>query len=199
MAPKKKAKRPAPNREKSAVFSTRMDPELRRQVEASAKKASGGNLSKELDRLLRSALAAQKEKDEKLRAVNYLLSQLARLMPKWHDDAFMFRAFQFGIFAIMNNLAPEGEETPVDLRAEAFPEKSSDQLAEVRPEEYGERLSSLLWLMLEEIERPGQGETAPPGDHRWALPQARDVLKVKSAGQRHKEALIAALLKGESK
>jgi hypothetical protein len=44
-------------RKRSAVVSSRMDPDLRKQLEESAKAHSDGNVTRELDRLLRMILA----------------------------------------------------------------------------------------------------------------------------------------------
>jgi hypothetical protein len=201
MAAKKTSKRPPANREKSAVFSTRMDPSLRRQVEASAEKNSDGNLSREIDRLLKEALALHNEKDKNLRAVFYLVSQMARMMPGWRTDPFIFQAFQVGVFAVLGRLAPEGDPVPPENIIRAMTDKGAtpEEPSNLAPQDYGFFISRVIWAMLENMERPPEGVSAPFGSWPWAFPQVREVLKVKPAGQRHREALIAALLKGEPK
>lgn len=201
MAAKKTSKRPPANREKSAVFSTRMDPGLRRQVEASAAKNNDGNLSREIDRLLKDALALHNEKDKNLRAVFYLVSQMARMMPGWRSDPFTFHAFQVGIFAVLGRLAPEGDQVPTEsaIRVMTDAGASPEEVANLTAQDYGFYVSRIIWAMLENMERPPEGVTAPFGSWPWAFPQIREVLKIKSAGQRSKEALIAALLKGDPK
>lgn len=116
----KQAARAAANRSKSAVFSTRMDPDLRRQLEKSANAHSKGNISREMDRLLREALAFQKQPDKQLRAIHSVIGQMAVFLgPKWKTDPWLFRAFKTAVaeyLALLSPPAPQnGLKRPDDI------------------------------------------------------------------------------------
>lgn len=70
-----------PKRKRSAVFSTRMDPDLRKRIEKSAKENTGGNIAAEVDRLLRIALGLDLETDNILKGMEARLAALEMARP----------------------------------------------------------------------------------------------------------------------
>ncbi len=119
-----------------AVFSTRMDPQLRVMLEKSAQKNSAGNVSQELEKML-YAQFRKRERDKKTRAIRalcFLIEQIAlgansvagpaakwvldeeeygefldRFGDQWRTDPFRFRAFEIAVAEILSRLRPPGQ------------------------------------------------------------------------------------------
>ena len=181
MAAKAAKPRKVANRQKSAVFSTRMDPSLKRQIQKSAKLHSRGNLSLEMDRLLKLALATEKQTDKSVRAIGYLLGQVAKLVSaplgehqaRWRNDPWVWKAFLAGSYYLLMQLAPEGE--PVTPTVGGMLSETAQ--ADV----FGMEMGTLVWRLFVTVDRPPPDldVNVPKGSWFYAMPQARDDLDVK--------------------
>jgi hypothetical protein len=186
--------RKAANRQKSAVFSTRMDANLKRQIQRSAKLHSRGNLSRELDRLLKQALATETQQDKSIRAINYLLGQIALFVSEraaddnsiiWRNNPWRYEAFQAGAFYLLKALAPTGE---------AIPPAGLMEISNGSAERFGITVGMMVLKLFKTIERPS-GSDVPNGYWPYAMPQAREDLGVKS--DLETKMMIELLLKGD--
>ena len=188
--------RKAANRQKSAVFSTRMDANLKRQIQRSAKLNSQGNLSRELDRLLKQALATEKPEDRSVRAISYLLGQVALFVSEraaddnslnWRNNPWRYEAFQAGAFYVLKELTPTGKPVPpADLM----------EISEGSAERFGITVGMMVLRLLKTTEPPsGLDVDVPKGYWPYAMPQAREDLGVKS--DLETKMMIELLLKGD--
>lgn len=180
---KRKPGRPSQGgRSKSSVFSTRIDPELRRQIEVSAKLYSDGNISNETTRLLKYALASQKKQSLKLRTIAYLMGQIASMIgPEWETDPWSFEAFKHAVSVIFEKLTPTGPLNPSKLgklvadRRKVAPEQFS-------PTAFGEDIAKIIWWILITQTTPLPGKDASQNlqadEFRYAMVQAREALKM---------------------
>jgi len=183
--------RKAATRQKSAVFSTRMDAKLKRQIQRSADLHNRGNLSLEVDRLLKQALTAEKQPDKSIRAISYLLSQVALFVSEraadndsiiWRNDPWRYEAFSAGAFYVLKGLAPMGEPVPPAGLME---------MSNGSAERFGIIIGMMVMKLLTTTERPppDSGLDIPKGYWPYAMPQARDDLGVKSENQLFAEQL----------
>jgi hypothetical protein len=190
MKKRKKPRKTRPNRQKSAVFSTRMEPDLRQHIEQSAKRHSGGNVSKEVSRLMWMALANQEKQEPYLRALAYLISNVASGVGSgWKSDPWRFKAFKAGVVTLLDKLTPYGEVV--------VPESVPPLLR--TPESFGEVVAMVLFGQLRDLTEPSLEQSRalsiPSNSWVYALPQARRDLGVAFSAR------LANLLlqKGETK
>jgi TraY domain len=144
---------------KAAWLSTRITPELRRQLDDAAEK-SGRSLSQEVERRLRDSFWSKREQDPFLRALFFLFGQIAKGMPFWprrevRSDAFAFQAFKVAVTTLLDWLAPPGEITTPEWSEIIWPEDFKEPARS--PEGLGRYLAGFAWHQLETAE-------PPPGD-----------------------------------
>ena len=91
--------RKATGRKRPAPFATRLSSDIKKQLEASAKKNSAGNMSREIERLLRVAFAHQeKGGSDDLRALIFLIREMAGgFTIDWRNDRWSFESFKAAI------------------------------------------------------------------------------------------------------
>jgi hypothetical protein len=99
---------------KQANFSTRIQPETRMALEAEAK-ATGLSISQLAERLLINGLKERRtaEKDPAMRALCFLIAQLARHVvgptgADWRSAPFFYEAFKFAVVQLLDALDPPG-------------------------------------------------------------------------------------------
>ena len=143
-----------------------------------------------MDRLLKTALATEKQQDKSIRAISYLLGQIALTVSAvlgpdeqktWRNDPWLYQAFLHGASHLLARLGPEGELVP--------PTSWLDPT--VPAENLGAIAETHVWSLLLSAERPSSaGFDVPQGYWLYAMPQARDDLGIKSKNNK----LIAELL-----
>ena len=160
-------------RGKSAVFSTRITPELRAALEREAAR-SGRSLSQEIERRLTDSMSkaeTRKWGPPRTESMMFFLAQLidsieSETGQRWIDDPFTFQAVYFGLNLIFSMLKPDGDVVPPNRIKAAFEasraaeEKRAEMLGrsveEVRvhtewratPEGVGEPAARGLWIAL---------------------------------------------------
>jgi hypothetical protein len=99
---------------KLANFSTRIQPETRKALEAEAK-ATGLSISQLAEKLLINGLKERRatEKDPAMRALCFLIAQLARhvvgpMQANWRSAPFFYEAFKFAVVQLLDALDPPG-------------------------------------------------------------------------------------------
>jgi hypothetical protein len=99
---------------KLANFSTRIQPETRKALEAEAK-ATGLSISQLAEKLLINGLKERRatEKDPAMRALCFLIAQLARHVvgpteADWRSHPFFYEAFKFAVVQLLDALDPPG-------------------------------------------------------------------------------------------
>ena len=105
----------------TSPLSIRMQPEMRKELEASAKK-KGWSLTQELLWRLRASLSKEREarRDPATRALCFLISEMAKkiyapIPLEWHRNPFLFSAFTIGVANLLRELEPPGEiQSPID-------------------------------------------------------------------------------------
>jgi hypothetical protein len=128
---------------KLANFSTRIQPETRKQLEKEAK-ASNQSISQLAERLLVAGLAErqQTEKDPAMRALCFLISEIAHTIVgptvtdgkreaafySWRIDPFFYKAFRIAVGRVLDALSPPGEITPPKIKIAEKPLEKDDAL-----------------------------------------------------------------------
>jgi hypothetical protein len=99
---------------KLANFSTRIQPETRKALDAEAE-ATGLSISQLAEKLLRDGLKERRaaEKDPAMRALCFLIAQLARHVvgptdASWRSSPFFYEAFKFAVVQLLDALDPPG-------------------------------------------------------------------------------------------
>jgi hypothetical protein len=126
---------------KLAHFSTRIQVETRKALEREAK-ASGQSISQLAERLLIAGLAERQgaEKDRPIRALGFLISEIARLVVgptvsdgkreatlyHWRSDPFFYRAFTIAVGRVLDALSPPGEIKPPRIGIVEMPPEKDD-------------------------------------------------------------------------
>jgi hypothetical protein len=161
---------------KAAWLSTRITPELRKNLDRAAKE-SGRSLSQEIERRLRDSFGIQRERNPFLRALFFSFALMARQMPfsrELRSDPFTFHAFKFAVIAFLERLAPPGQIVSPESAEIVWP---TDMHGLVRsPDVLGNSLAGMVWHQLETVEPPPPDIAAKlPGDFSsdYAYPQAR--------------------------
>jgi hypothetical protein len=129
---------------KLSHFSTRIQPETRRSLEHEAK-VSGQSISQLAERLLRDGLAERRqeaEQDKALRAICFIISEIARItigphvsdgkrearLYDWRSDPFFYKAFTIAVGRVLDALSPPGEiKAPEISLAEGEPDASMER------------------------------------------------------------------------
>jgi hypothetical protein len=135
---------------KTATFSTRISDETRRALDNEAIR-SGQSVSQVAEQLLKLGLKAKRdrEKDDPMRALAFLIDQLAitvsahprgGLALNWRTNPFIFESFRLAIDGLMKRLAPSGE-----IQAPTPPAGVCD-LPFTSPQDRAELAVELLWL-----------------------------------------------------
>ncbi len=167
-------------RGKSAVFSTRITPDLRRDLEKASKK-SGRSLSQEIERRLKDSFRIQKARDPAVAALCYLIGEIAiRACGDWKNAPWHFQAFRTALNGLLDFLAPTGPvEVPTELLS-AFPGMvdADPKLVEwfKTPQSFGSLIATTLVAQLETTRGPPPddlGIEVPRGAWPYAMPQAR--------------------------
>ena len=161
---------------KSAVFTTRITPETRRMLEMAAK-ANGRSLSQEVEMRLTGSFDAKGEQDKYLRAVLYLISQVARCLPAGdmpQTSKFHFLAFKAAVASLLDRLAATrpGPAT-LDPSMEEFLEPPLRT-----PEAMGAMAATMVWQQIRGTKRLKAGEEARDGTWPYAMPNAREALGI---------------------
>jgi hypothetical protein len=126
-------------RGKSATFTTRITPELRKALEREAKKNSR-SLSQEVERRLVDSIQRPKILERALgapqnRALGIVVARLAESVEsttgeRWRQNPFAFQSLQFAITLVLDRLAPAG---PVQVPPQI--EKLAAGLDRIAPEQ----------------------------------------------------------------
>jgi hypothetical protein len=107
-------RKPLPEQDKLAPpFSVRLQKDLRRQLDAAAKK-SGHSVGWEMQRRLKNSfdIDAVKARDPSARRLGFLLAEFTEGLPKgWHRNRFTFRAFRTGFAKLLAEIEPAGKIT----------------------------------------------------------------------------------------
>jgi hypothetical protein len=195
----KRGRKPKPyGSTKSAVFSTRIDPDLRAKLEQAAK-LSGGKLSGEISKRLRGSFGVTGEQDPMLRALYYLFSQTAlRVGPDWRKSLWHFQALKKGINVLLDKLVPDGKTTPPAKFLSEL-QRSLPEYGEMlrSPEAFGALMALTVWNQFVSMPPiPG----APSGNWHNTFPAARKALDVNMDELEAVKFLIrTAQTKGEKK
>lgn len=182
---KKRRGRKATGLKRSAVFSTRMDPELKRRIEEAAAKNSGGNLTRELDKIVRRGLSAEeKQPDSKIRALSFFIGEAADLIGLWDTDVWSFNAFKAAINHLLEtNFKPDDPQIIPPPGAVAFKEifapLADDAFVQnLGPERFGEWIAIMLWRSM--LHSEGMSANIKSNKPAWvyAMVQAREALGI---------------------
>jgi Arc-like DNA binding domain len=99
----------------TSPFSLRMPPDLRKQVEAAARR-TGRSMSQEILRRVQNSFHRDRDRsnDPALRAICFLISQIAKHASvleqrTWRTDPFKFKTFKRGVAVLLSKLEPSGE------------------------------------------------------------------------------------------
>lgn len=171
-----------PRRQRSEVFSSRLDPQLRAQLEAAAK-VSGRNLTLELDARLRESFKQDTDdnRDRALRAIRHIVAETANAVTgvrsrdgkpvgDWRSNPFFYRAFTLALRSILDFLAPPGKiQPPYDLKNEnnwrGLPPSIRDSYA--TPEARADATAAIVLYAL-------QNDEPLPSHHKeWAKTRGR--------------------------
>jgi hypothetical protein len=154
---------------KSAAFATRITPEVRRWLEAEAKK-SGWSLSQVAERVLRHEMHRTTFAQGRNRALAHLIARQAEGIERdtgksWLDDPFTGQALRYAIDALVFHFAPTPEQPAVPP---AIEEAAARMLPEIAtryrtPAGLGHIAATHL---ITEIELSAN----PPRPNEWSLP-----------------------------
>jgi hypothetical protein len=165
---------------KSAVFSTRITPETRSKLEEAATK-SGRSLSQEVERRLEDSFGIQRAGDPYIRALAYLMEQVAIMIPapgEVRSDPYKFVAFKTAVASLFEKLMPSGEVVVPPLEGVAGEMREVMQT----PEGLGAVTAAIVWAQLgstPELPAALLAEVnAPAGSWLYAFPHARRDLGV---------------------
>jgi hypothetical protein len=122
----------------TSIFAVRMPQDIRQQLEAAAKKNRRSTGQELLRRLYDSFGIGDKNRDPALRAICFLISELADKIiyvphgdQNWHNNKFLFRALRIGIAKLLDEIEPKGAMPPSPTsRGAEFLKKRPDQLDE---------------------------------------------------------------------
>jgi hypothetical protein len=120
---------------KLSNFSTRITNETRSALESEAA-ATGQSISQVAERLIRAGLTASRDRNPAMRALCFLITQLAghivgpKLMEvegskseiplfNWRSSPFFFRAFKIAVGQLLDALEPRGPIRPCDFTTNA--------------------------------------------------------------------------------
>jgi hypothetical protein len=114
---------------KLSNFSTRITQETRAALDAEAK-AAGQSVSQIAERLIRAGLAAEREHDRPIRALCFVIAELAsnivgprlkhsdHALYDWRSDPFFYRAFKIAVGQLLDALEPPGPIKAYKVTAE---------------------------------------------------------------------------------
>jgi len=162
---------------KSSYFSTRISPEIRRKLDASAK-ASGRSLSHEIQFRLDDSFGIQRVQNEYLRALFHLMERAAMyLPPNWYEDPWCKRAFKAAAIATLNRIIQDTpSEAPVGIKT-AW-EAHAPGVA-LTPEGYGKQLEWAVDIFVQMTPNSvPPGSVFPAGSVVYAIPQVRRDLDI---------------------
>ena len=151
----------------TAQLTVRMPDDLRGELEAAAHKRGGGRtLTDEVVARLRSSLSRERddERDPALRALNFVVSQLAERVSggslladrglrseaqkKWRTDPFLFRAFKFAVGKLLDALEPPKRESALsEAELAAIKERALKETAKEAAEKFGYTPEMEKWFI----------------------------------------------------
>jgi len=177
-------RKPSPHTAR-AQLTVRMPDDLRAELEVEAQKRDR-TLTDELLARLRSSLAngREQERDPALRALNFVIAQLAerissgmymadrkarlRLQKDWRTDPFKFAAFRFAVGKLLDELQPPGKISPPGTESEmrdaaryfsSSPEFERHMIEAYKtPEAHGAMEFGFLWTQLTRTNPPTEKE-----------------------------------------
>lgn len=147
----KRPGRKATGRVRSQVLSVRITPELRSKLDESARKHSGGNVSKELERLLDTQFQSERTNPH-LKGLTDLLEFMSKVasgadfmdpdidpdyeeaVSEWYRSPFRYAAFKSAVQVFLEELRPQGKVEPI------FDEEAYNVGLEGLEETFGETL-----------------------------------------------------------
>jgi hypothetical protein len=154
---------------KSAAFATRITPEVRRWLEAEAKK-NRLSLSQTAERVFIRAMHQATDTQRRNRALAHSITRLAESIERdtsksWLDDPFTGQALRYALEALIFHFAPTQEQPAVPP---AIEEAAARMLPEIAtryrtPAGLGHMVATHL---ITEIEL----STNPPEPNEWSLP-----------------------------
>jgi hypothetical protein len=139
-------------------FSLRLAPDLRNELERSAKKRRRA-LSEEIIGRLWLSLDKEREmqRDPAIRALCYLISEIANYVNVhreqrdrrgWHRDPFQFTAFKVGVTKLLDALTPSGEVRPPLVPIHEIQSLGPEDAWLINPEAAGKRAADNVFEML---------------------------------------------------
>ena len=154
---------------KSAAFATRITPEVRRWLEAEAKK-SRLSLSQAAERVFIGAMHRANDAQKRSRALAHSIARLAESVERdtgksWLDDPFTGQALRYAIDALAFHVAPTPEESAVPPKIEEAAGRMLPEIATRFRTPAGLGHMAAIHLITE-IELSAN----PPEPNEWSLP-----------------------------
>jgi hypothetical protein len=155
---------------KSAAFATRITPEVRRWLEAKAKKA-GKSLSQIAENALIREMRRETDTQQRNHALGHSIARLAESIERdtgksWLDDQFTGQALRYAVEAFVFHFAPTPEQATVPPAIEVAASRMLPEIASRyrTPAGFGHMVATHL---ITEMEL----STNPPGPpNEWSLP-----------------------------